>query len=181
MPRLRVVERTKYRFDSEELELLDSEDQQLVVDKFKARLGGHTPRRWVLRGTQMFILALGSLFVVHPHFRRGFNGVVSTLACFVLWAQVGQLYSVCNLSDKMSASIHDMYRSVTLKRLARVVYLYGAVVAVKWWWWSWSLLDWAYLVPGLLGFLIVDQERAKRSLLSDINKLDSLKYDFKQA
>lgn len=181
MPRLRTIERTKYHFDNEELELLDSEDQKLLVNNFKDKLGNEKPRKWALKSIQFFILALGSIFIIHPYYRHDANSIMSTFACFILWAQVGQLYSVCNLSDQMSDLIRQMFKSVTLKRLRYLIYFYFLIFTLKWWCFWTSTLDWIYLIPGLLGILIVDQEQSKRNLLHDINKLDKLKYDFKQA
>lgn len=181
MPRLRSIERTKYHIDNDDFELVDSQDQQLIIEKFKAKLGDEKSHRWVLKSTQVFILTLGLVFIMYPHFRHGVNSIMSTFSCFILWAQIGQLYSVCNMSDQMSDSIREMFKSVTLKRLRYLIYSYFITFTIKWYWLWTSNVDWLYIIPALSGYIIVDQEQSQRNLLNDINRLDKLKYEFKQA
>lgn len=181
MPRLRSIERSKYQSSVSDSDLVDIDDQRILVDQFRQKLNPGKPHKILLKLTQLFIFLIGLVLVMVPHYRHRSNGLMSTFAIFVLWSLVGQLYSVCNMNDQMTTTIKDMYKSLTLSRVQKLNYIYILIFGFKSWLWWQGTLDWLYIIPALLGYLITDQEKSQRQLLNDISRLETMKYNFKAA
>ncbi|GMM29235.1 hypothetical protein DAMA08_019510 [Martiniozyma asiatica (nom. inval.)] len=183
MPRLRQILKEKYTVPDEDPLLLDHTVQEEIIANLKSQLIQNKPHPYILYGHHISVLLLGLAFVTVPMYRKGVNTILSALACLILWLPCGLIYELCGMSfrfDQLPEYVRELLNWQPL-HIWYAMIGYITVSLFKIYISSFERSSWIYLLPGLIGFCIVDQYYQQKNINLDVTQLEKFKYYYREA
>lgn len=180
MPRLRQVQKQKYGELSGDLyDYIDTDKQDEIIENLKKRADftNSSHAKKVFRFYLILIGIINLILITFPTYRKKGNSVFSFLACIMIFIPAVLAYSMIY---KLSSEYLKIFKNVKMAQLSLTVYI--GVVVSKFLWFANNIgEDLIYVLPILLGYLVIEIWNDNSKISQAIQELDGLKYDYKEA
>lgn len=187
MPRLRRISKEKYGYttnqdlDFEDELPVDSDVQNEIIKEFKEKvdLSNSKYSKILFRIYLSVIVIVNMIFITVPYYRNGHNTIFSAFACLILFTPVIYTYNMIYPHNQIQVPILTEFKSIAI-----LTVLYQFVTSMK-------LLkyrevnkfpqDLLFLVPVCMTICVLNLKQDNNNLKQLINKLESAKYEYKEA
>lgn len=180
MARLRRIQRQKYgELSGDNGEFMDTEDQDQLIKTFKNHidLRNSPGAKKVFKMYLTLIGLINLILITLPTYHLNGNSIFSFLACIMIYIPAIHLYSIIHGSY---SEIVVIFEDVKITWISLIIY--SIIISIKLIKFSknWTE-DMIYILPIMLGYVIVELRNDEERINAKIEELQKLKYNYKVA
>lgn len=180
MARLRKVQKQKYgELSGDTGEYIDSEEQDQLIENFKNSID-LTNSPGAKKVFQLYLGLIGIinlLLITLPCYRKNGNSIFSFLACIMIYIPAIYSYSIIHGIDYEQVKF---FEDVRITWVSLIIYIFVMIIKFTKYRNNWTE-DIIYVLPIMLGYVVVEMKNDERKINIRIEKLRKLKYNYKEA